>query len=164
MGGWAPEPVWMQGLEEKSYAPVGDRTPIVQPVVSHYTDWATAAHFRKRKRQNIQYVRLLKLICWCLRQEWPETSVNVIIDDHAVQKSGFLPRKPGFCPAVINVGGEVILRQVVLRALLFFPACDHSNNGRYSFVTVPLLCDMSNHPERFNLDPKLGLQLWTRIW
>jgi hypothetical protein len=35
--GWAPEPVWTQGLEEKSSAPVGDRTPIVQPVVRHYT-------------------------------------------------------------------------------------------------------------------------------
>jgi hypothetical protein len=31
------EPVWMQGLEEKSSASVGDRTPIVQPVVRHYT-------------------------------------------------------------------------------------------------------------------------------
>jgi hypothetical protein len=38
-----PEPVWTQGLEEKSYASVGDRTPIVQPVVRHYTAWATAA-------------------------------------------------------------------------------------------------------------------------
>jgi hypothetical protein len=36
--GWAPEPVWTQVLEEKSSAPVGDRTPIVQPVVRHYTD------------------------------------------------------------------------------------------------------------------------------
>jgi hypothetical protein len=37
--GWAKEPVWTQtqGLEEKSSAPVGDRTPIVQPVVRHYT-------------------------------------------------------------------------------------------------------------------------------
>jgi hypothetical protein len=34
---WAPEPVWTQGLEEKSSVPVGDRTPIVQPVVRHYT-------------------------------------------------------------------------------------------------------------------------------
>jgi hypothetical protein len=41
--GWASEPVWTQGLEEKSSASVGDRTPIVQPVVRHYTDWATAA-------------------------------------------------------------------------------------------------------------------------
>jgi hypothetical protein len=41
--GWAPEPVWTQRLEEKSSASVGDRTPVVQPVVRHYTDWATAA-------------------------------------------------------------------------------------------------------------------------
>jgi hypothetical protein len=32
--GWAPEPVWTQRLEEKSFAP--DR-PVVQPVVRHYT-------------------------------------------------------------------------------------------------------------------------------
>jgi hypothetical protein len=35
--GWAPEPVWTQGLEEKSSAPVGDRTLVVQSVVRHYT-------------------------------------------------------------------------------------------------------------------------------
>jgi hypothetical protein len=34
--GWAPEPVWIQRLEEKSSA--GDRTPIVRSVVRHYTD------------------------------------------------------------------------------------------------------------------------------
>jgi hypothetical protein len=28
--GWAPEPVWTQGLEEKPSAPVGDRTSIAQ--------------------------------------------------------------------------------------------------------------------------------------
>jgi hypothetical protein len=36
--GWAPEPVWMQRLQEKSSASVGDRTPAVQSVVRHYTD------------------------------------------------------------------------------------------------------------------------------
>jgi hypothetical protein len=36
--GWAPEPVWTQRLQEKSFAFAGDRTPIVQPVVRHYTD------------------------------------------------------------------------------------------------------------------------------
>jgi hypothetical protein len=36
--GWSLEPVWTQGLEEKSSASAGDRTPIVQPVVRHYTD------------------------------------------------------------------------------------------------------------------------------
>jgi hypothetical protein len=38
--GRAPEPVWTQRLEEKSSAPAGDRTPVVQavqPVVRHYT-------------------------------------------------------------------------------------------------------------------------------
>jgi hypothetical protein len=40
--GWAPEPVWTQRLEEKSSTSVGDRTPVVQFVVSYYSDWATA--------------------------------------------------------------------------------------------------------------------------
>jgi hypothetical protein len=39
--GWAPEPVWTQRLEEKSFRlcrePNLHRT-VVQPVVSHYTD------------------------------------------------------------------------------------------------------------------------------
>jgi hypothetical protein len=35
--GWAPEPVWTQRLEEISFAPAGDRTPIAQLVVRHYT-------------------------------------------------------------------------------------------------------------------------------
>jgi hypothetical protein len=39
--GWAPEPVWTQTLEDKSSASVGDRTPVVQSVVRHYTDRAT---------------------------------------------------------------------------------------------------------------------------
>jgi hypothetical protein len=41
--GWDPEPVWTQRLEEKSSAPAGDRTPVVQPVVRHSTAWATLA-------------------------------------------------------------------------------------------------------------------------
>jgi hypothetical protein len=36
--GWTPEPVCTQKLEEKSSATVGDRTPVVQSVVSHNTD------------------------------------------------------------------------------------------------------------------------------
>jgi hypothetical protein len=28
--GWAPEPVWTQTIEEKFFAPVGDRTPIAR--------------------------------------------------------------------------------------------------------------------------------------
>jgi hypothetical protein len=31
------------GLEEKSFASVGDQTPVVQSVVGNYTDWATPA-------------------------------------------------------------------------------------------------------------------------
>jgi hypothetical protein len=42
--GWAPEPVWTQRLEEKSFRLCRgsnlDR-PVVQPVTRHYTDWAT---------------------------------------------------------------------------------------------------------------------------
>jgi hypothetical protein len=41
--GWAPESFWTQRLEEKSFSPAGDRTPIVQPVVRHYTAWANPA-------------------------------------------------------------------------------------------------------------------------
>jgi hypothetical protein len=36
--GWAPEPIWTQRLEEKSSASVGNRTPVVQSVVRHYTE------------------------------------------------------------------------------------------------------------------------------
>jgi hypothetical protein len=32
-----------QRLEEKSFAPAGDRTQIAQPVVRHYTTWANPA-------------------------------------------------------------------------------------------------------------------------
>jgi hypothetical protein len=28
--GWAPEPVWTQRIEEKPFAPAGDRTPIAR--------------------------------------------------------------------------------------------------------------------------------------
>jgi hypothetical protein len=41
--GWAPDPAWTQRVEEKSSASVRDRTPVIQSVVSHHTDWATSA-------------------------------------------------------------------------------------------------------------------------
>jgi hypothetical protein len=41
--GWASELVWTQRLEEKSFVCAGERTPVVQSVVRHYTDWATPA-------------------------------------------------------------------------------------------------------------------------
>jgi hypothetical protein len=37
--GWASEPVWTQRLEEKSFAPAGDRTPVFQFLDT--ADWAT---------------------------------------------------------------------------------------------------------------------------
>jgi hypothetical protein len=36
--GWAPEPLWMQRLEEKFPASIGDCTSVIQSVVTHYTD------------------------------------------------------------------------------------------------------------------------------
>jgi hypothetical protein len=36
--GWASELVWTQKLEEKSFFPARDRTPVVQSAVRHYTD------------------------------------------------------------------------------------------------------------------------------
>jgi hypothetical protein len=36
--GWVSVLVWTQGLEEKSFASAGDRTPVLQCVVRHYTD------------------------------------------------------------------------------------------------------------------------------
>jgi hypothetical protein len=42
--GWAPEPVWTQRLQEKSFflcrGSKPDR-PVVQPLARHYSDWAT---------------------------------------------------------------------------------------------------------------------------
>jgi hypothetical protein len=40
--GWAPEPVWTQRLEEKSFASSGDRTPVVQSVVIILTELTPA--------------------------------------------------------------------------------------------------------------------------
>jgi hypothetical protein len=45
-GGWvAPELVWIQRLEEKSFASAGDRTLVAQTVARHYTDWTTSAYY-----------------------------------------------------------------------------------------------------------------------
>jgi hypothetical protein len=33
--GWASEPVWTQRIEEQSFAPAEDRTPVVQSVVTN---------------------------------------------------------------------------------------------------------------------------------
>jgi hypothetical protein len=58
--GWTPEPVWTQRLEEKFSASIGDRTPVVQSVVRHYTDWATATPSSDKyqsQSENIMYFR-----------------------------------------------------------------------------------------------------------
>jgi hypothetical protein len=42
--GWAPEPVWTQRLEEKSFRLCQGSNlnrPVIQPVAKHYTDWDT---------------------------------------------------------------------------------------------------------------------------
>jgi hypothetical protein len=42
--GCAPEPVWTQRLEEKSFHLCQGSNlnrPVVQPIARHYTDWAT---------------------------------------------------------------------------------------------------------------------------
>jgi hypothetical protein len=54
--GSAPEPVWTQGLEEKSSAFVGDQTSFVQSVVSHYSDWTTPALDTKLLYYNLNIV------------------------------------------------------------------------------------------------------------
>jgi hypothetical protein len=65
--GWAPEPVWMQRLEEKSSV-FGDRTPVIQSVVTHYTDWATRLNIRmccnEFKRHFMQTLPLLWIRSW----------------------------------------------------------------------------------------------------
>jgi hypothetical protein len=44
IGEEAQELVWTQRLEEKSFAPARDQTPVIPSVVRHYTDWATPAN------------------------------------------------------------------------------------------------------------------------
>jgi hypothetical protein len=71
--GWAPEQVWMQRVEEKSSASIGDRTPAIQSIVRHCTDWTTLvplntvikrkslilAHANKTWPKNLQSLHLM---------------------------------------------------------------------------------------------------------
>jgi hypothetical protein len=45
--------VWTQGLEEKSILPVGDRTPVVQSVLRHYTVALNRRNTRVEARENM---------------------------------------------------------------------------------------------------------------
>jgi hypothetical protein len=60
---WVQEPVWTQRLKEKSSASVGDRTPVVQSVVRHYTDWAIPAPFNLIMHFLNREVAVLTEIC-----------------------------------------------------------------------------------------------------
>jgi hypothetical protein len=56
--GWAPEPVWTQGVQEKSSASVGDRTPVAQSIVRQYTYRVLQAH----TRENVNLFKLMLLL------------------------------------------------------------------------------------------------------
>jgi hypothetical protein len=54
--GWAPEPVWTQRLEEKSFRLCRGSNldlPVVQPVARHYTDWATRVTITNINKVNV---------------------------------------------------------------------------------------------------------------
>jgi len=52
--GWASELVWIQRLEEKTFASARDQTPVVQSVVRHYTDWANPSTLCTSKHMETQ--------------------------------------------------------------------------------------------------------------
>jgi hypothetical protein len=64
--GWDPEPVWTQRLEEKSFCLCRGSNPdlpVVQPVVRHYTAWATPASQTRCVACRKVVQRFLEL-CW----------------------------------------------------------------------------------------------------
>jgi hypothetical protein len=98
--GWAPEPIWTQRPEEKSFASVGDQTPVTQSVVRHYTDWATLAPIKPivqdithnySKRSRFSFIRDITnmtagfadqlyyhiLLCYIPNHVWPSFSENI---------------------------------------------------------------------------------------
>jgi hypothetical protein len=69
-----------RGYRKHPFASAGDRTPVVQSVVRHYTDWATPVHtlIITRNIQKMQSYWLLKMMAhtedgkkWCIwHQDW----------------------------------------------------------------------------------------------
>jgi hypothetical protein len=89
--GWAPEPVWTQRLEEKSFRLCRgsnlDR-PVVQSVVRHYTDWAT------RFPHSID--RMHKITTMCDKSAYPGQLKNqnwcyYVRNDHDYVKAPAMP-------------------------------------------------------------------------
>jgi hypothetical protein len=80
--GWAREPVWIQRLEEKTSAPVGDRTPAAQSVASHYIDWATRLRHNTILQIFIKFVskkfsQLCFLLLVSMAQHFPWSNQNL---------------------------------------------------------------------------------------
>jgi hypothetical protein len=50
--GCAPEPVWTRRLSEKSFAPAGNLTPIVQQVAIYFPDWSTPVPLSRLMKQS----------------------------------------------------------------------------------------------------------------
>jgi hypothetical protein len=78
--GWASEPVWTQRLEEKSFAPrrgSNPDCPVVQPVVRHYTAWATPAPVRIVACVNLQWNNRSIALTNIFRQSFHSTVLEV---------------------------------------------------------------------------------------
>jgi hypothetical protein len=90
--GWAPEPVWTQRLEEKSFRLCRgsnlDR-PVIQPVARHYTDWAIPSFTYDKCRYEIQEQKEVPVWCtgiyrpisMCVRQ----SAKSVLTTAHSLQ-------------------------------------------------------------------------------
>jgi hypothetical protein len=75
--GWASEPVWTQRLEEKSFAPAGDRTPVVQFLDT--TDWATPVPNLSVVICKTYLLRLKDLMLWYILCDYLEVLSNSLI-------------------------------------------------------------------------------------
>jgi hypothetical protein len=62
--GWASEPVWTQGLKEKSFAPAGDRTPIARSSSPSQTVyWLSYPGFCFYHTENAELPQAMILCC-----------------------------------------------------------------------------------------------------